>query len=57
MGDVVNLNKIRKIRAKEARADCAAENRVRHGIRKQTRQTARVDSERAASDLDGKRLD
>lgn len=31
MGEIINLNKARKARAKDAKAKKSAENRVRHG--------------------------
>jgi len=54
---VVNLNKARKVRAQaKARAE-AAENRVKFGRPKAETAKSRLDAEKAARDLDGKRRD
>jgi hypothetical protein len=45
MGDVVNLNKTRKRRERDAAKTRAAENRVRFGQDKNTRDKARKDAE------------
>jgi hypothetical protein len=57
MGDVVNLNRFRKEKDREAAAKQAAENRVRHGMPKAARQKARREAEKARKLLDEKRLD
>jgi hypothetical protein len=57
MGEIVNLNKARKARAKEARAVAAEENRVRHGRTKLERLDRAADARKAEQLLDGKRLD
>ena len=57
MGDVVNLNKARKQRERDAAKTRAAENRVRFGQDRKTRDKARKDAERIRQDLDGKKLD
>lgn len=57
MGDVVNLNRARKDRAKvDARATAAA-NRVSHGRTRGERTRAETERERAARLLDGSRLE
>jgi hypothetical protein len=57
MGDVVNLNKIRKARDKRDAEARAAENRIRFGQSKTGATKARKEADKAKSDLDGKRLD
>lgn len=57
MGEIVNLNRTRKVRAKAEAKNVAAQNRVAHGRSKAER--AKVEKERAAADrlLDGSRLE
>ena len=57
MGDVVNLNRFRKDRARDADTARAAENRLRFGRRKDEREKTRRESEKTEKDLDDKRLD
>jgi hypothetical protein len=57
MGDVVNLNRFRKDRARDADTARAAENRLRFGRRKDEREKTRRESEKTEKDLDNKRLD
>jgi hypothetical protein len=57
MGEIVNLNKFRKARAKAEAAARTAENRNRFGQPKTDRAKIRKETEKAASDLDSKRLD
>jgi hypothetical protein len=57
MGDVVNLNRFRKDRVRAAAEERATANRLRFGRRKDERSRAKLESEKAAKDLDGKRLD
>lgn len=54
MGDVVNLNRYRKLRDRAERDVKAAENRVRFGRSKADTERSRAEQERAARDLDGK---
>ena len=57
MGEVVNLNRVRKDRAKaEARATAAA-NRAVHGRSKAERSLSEAERERAARLLDGAKLE
>jgi hypothetical protein len=53
----INLNKARKARAREAEKAQAAENRVKFGRPKIVTLAARLDSERARRELDGKKRD
>ena len=57
MGEVVNLNRVRKARAKaEKKADAAA-NRATHGLPKAERTKADKARERAERLLDGSKLE
>lgn len=57
MGDIVNLNRARKDRARaEARAR-GATNRVAHGRTKAEKQAAAKALERAEKQLDGQKLE
>jgi Domain of unknown function (DUF4169) len=57
MGDVVNLNRFRKDRARDADTRRAAENRLRFGRRKGEREKTRLETAKAEKGLDDKRLD
>jgi len=57
MGDIVNLNQYRKRHARREAEMAAGENRVRHGRSKVDRQKERRENEKAAKDIDDKRLD
>jgi hypothetical protein len=57
MGDVVNLNKFRKARERDAKARTAEENRVRSGRTKETRVQDEDEAKRAEEALDDKKLD
>lgn len=57
MGEIVNLNKVRKQRAKQGREARAAENRVVFGRKKDAREAEKAASDKADQTLDGKRLD
>lgn len=55
--NVVNLNRYRKKKQREAKAAQAELNRIRHGRTKAEKEKACVDRERAARLLDGQRLE
>jgi hypothetical protein len=57
MADIVNLRQFRKQRQRREAEKTAAANRARHGDTKAAREKLRRESEKAAKDLDGKRLD
>lgn len=57
MAEIVNLNRYRKKRDKEATQKEAAENRVRYGRSKSERRKDRHETAKTAQDLDDKRLD
>lgn len=57
MAELINLNKARKAKAKVEGKAKAAENRVRFGRAKSETAVAKLETERARRDLDGKRRD
>ncbi len=57
MGEVVNLNRARKQRAKTQAEKSAANNRVKHGTPKHLRKKGDTERKRAHTELEGKRLD
>lgn len=57
MGEIVNLNKVRKAKVKAEAEETARNNRVRFGRTKAEKEAARRDADRDRSDLDGKKLD
>jgi hypothetical protein len=57
MAEPINLNRARKARDKAQDRTRAAENRVRFGREKTGKQIARLEREKAARALDGKKLE
>ena len=57
MGDVVNLNKYRKKKAREAREKLAAENRTKHGLTPTERALRERKRQLESKRLDGHKLD
>ncbi|WP_085375717.1 DUF4169 family protein [Magnetospirillum sp. ME-1] len=57
MAEVVNLNKVRKARAKVEAEETARNNRVRFGRTRQEKEAARRQEEKVSRDLDGKKFD
>ncbi len=57
MGEVVNLNRARKARAKTEAEKTAANNRVKHGTPKHLRKKGDAERTRTEAELEGKRLD
>jgi len=57
MADVINLNRYRKQRTRNADRKTAAENRLRFGRTKSDLAKGRRDAEKAAKNLDDKRLE
>lgn len=57
MGEIVNLNKYRKDRAKKREQRKSAESRVRHGRSHGERREAMHDEKRRNQELDGKSID
>lgn len=56
-GNVVNLNRFRKKKAREEKAKQAEINRIRHGRTKAEKERELAERQRAARALDGKRLE
>lgn len=54
-GDVVNLNRLRKAKARDDRTKQAAENRVKFGRTKAEKQQAAAEEQLTAKRLDGLR--
>ncbi|WP_396593161.1 DUF4169 family protein [Brevundimonas sp. R86498] len=57
MGEIVNLNRARKTRQREAAKAEAAMNRVSHGLTRAQREAAKAERERVARLLDQSRLE
>lgn len=57
MGEVVNLNRMRKQRAKAEALSTAKANRAAHGRTRAERTRAETERERAARLLDGSKLE
>jgi hypothetical protein len=57
MGDVINLNRFRKQRARSEREETAARNRVRFGRSKEEKARERSETARMNRELEGKKLD
>ena len=57
MGEIVNLNRVRKDRAKAATRASAVANRVQHGRSKAERVQADAERARADRQLDGSKLE
>lgn len=57
MGEIVNLNRVRKAKAKAEREVQAAENRVKFGRTKEEKKKSRAEDEAAARHLDGHKLE
>jgi hypothetical protein len=52
MGEIINLNKMRKLKAREAAEKLAAENRVKFGRSKAQKQRDELAAEEASRRLD-----
>lgn len=57
MGDLVNLRRARKAKARQEEAEQSARNRLRHGRTRAEKQATGILIAKAVKDLDGKRLD
>jgi len=57
MGEVVNLNRARKARAKAEAEKTADNNRIKHGTPKSLRKKGDADREKAEREIEGKRLE
>ena len=57
MADIINLNRVRKSKAKEQAQQLARDNRVLHGLTKAEKTKVKQEAERDAAKHDGKELD
>jgi len=57
MADLINLNRVRKQKQREADKGRAEANRLLHGTPKKLREANRKEALRSDRDLDGKKLD
>ncbi len=57
MAEIVNLNRFRKARERDAKAQRATENRTRFGRRKDERAKTEAEGKKAEQALDDKKLD
>ena len=57
MGEIVNLRRVKKQRARDGAAQAAAENRIRHGRTGAEKAADRMEQGRARRALDGARRD
>ncbi|WP_371879535.1 DUF4169 family protein [Nannocystis punicea] len=57
MGDVINLNRYRKAKARAEKEQKAEANRVRHARTRTEKQAVQRELDRQSTELDGKRLD
>jgi hypothetical protein len=57
MAEIINLNRFRKKRERDAKAKTAGANRARFGRAKDEKAKSRVETEKAAKSLDDKKLD
>jgi hypothetical protein len=57
MGDVINLNQVRKARAKTEAEKAADSNRVAHGTPKALKKKTRTDRQKSEKTHAGKKLD
>lgn len=57
MAELINLRRARKAKARAAKADEAAANRITHGIAKPVRDLAKARREKALRDVDAGKLD
>lgn len=57
MGEIVNLNRARKAKAKCEREAQAAQNRITYGLTKAEKQKRRAEEQATRQQLDGHKLD
>ena len=56
MTQPINLNKLRKSKAKSIKEKMAAENRIKHGMTKAQKQKLKTEKDKAAKNIDGHKL-
>ena len=57
MAEIVNLRRVRKAKARAAKATEADASRIKHGVAKKVRDLARARDEKARRDVDAGKLD
>jgi hypothetical protein len=57
MGEIVNLRRVRKAKARDEKAKTADANRTLHGTPMRLRKLAKAQSEKSTRDLDGHKKD
>jgi hypothetical protein len=57
MAELINLRRMRKAKARAEKSAEADANRAKHGVAKPLRDLAKARAEKAAHDLDAKKLD
>jgi len=57
MSEIVNLNKVRKAKAKARQIQQAQANRAAYGLAKDAKIKAVAEAKKAARDLDGKKIE
>ncbi len=57
MAEIVNLRRMRKAKARAEKSAEADANRAKHGVAKPVRDLAKARAEKAAHDLDARKLD
>lgn len=57
MGEIINLNRARKTRAKAEAKALAAANRLAHGCSKAEKTLSALECQRAEKQLDGRKLE
>lgn len=57
MAEIVNLNRVRKAKAKAEAEKTAANNRIKHGTPKHLRKLSEAERKKAEAEIDAKRLD
>ena len=57
MAEIVNLRRVRKSKARAAKATEAESNRARHGVAKKVRDLAHAQNEKVLRDVEASKLD
>jgi len=57
MGELINLRRARKAKARDAKAEEADANRVKHGVAKPVRDLAKARADKDARNTDAHKLD
>ena len=57
MAEIINLKRVKKAKARAEKSAQADANRAKHGVAKPVRELAKAREDKAAHDLDARRLD